>query len=261
MLFLSFLFLVPSLAQQFVCPLGNGVLPPTFHGSAGGEALTLLATPTALFLTPKGDTVGTYYCILSAFVNPNEQKEIFITIGSLRNTPTDQDVTCAYLDLTKAPAAVVFNVSDPSGQQCPIKAGLPFKAWAPSSSAPALPTCPERNAPIPRDLVGQGTLKDAQQSGNSHLLLGGGAWTTVLQGALVTVQCVAAVAFPPGQPAGLAQLQLSNAAAGDSEACAWVLRKSASLLQYKLGKGKVCPTDFSGALTIPFVYNSTAAAP
>ena len=252
------LSLVIAQTLPFTCPAGNSALPSEFCGTAtGATGSTLITTPTAFFQTLPGDSIGNFSCVLGAFVNPNAPMEVFITIGNQRNAPADQDVTCAFLSLatSKAPH---FAESDPSGQLCPIKAGLPFSAWAPSP--PALPACPERSVAVPAELEGEGVLQDAAQSGNSRLLLQGRAWTTVEQGSLVTVRCVASVSSPPAQPAGLVQLVFSNAArSGAAQACAWALPKGATHLQYKLGAGAACPTDFAGAATIPFAFNSTAA--
>lgn len=250
------LFVPLTLALPFPCPIGTGLLSPPFLGSATSPSTSLQTTPTALFLTQAGDTIGTYSCILHTFTNPNAEKEVFITIGSERNPPADQDVTCAFLSLTAAPA-VIFNLSDPSGAACPIKGGSPFSGWSPSPPAPALPACPSRSVAVPASLAGQGKLADPSQSGQSFLLLQGAAWTVVEQGALVDVSCVAAVSNPPGQPAALVQLEFSNSESGAVAGCAWALPHRPDALQYKLGKGRACPTDFNGASTIPFKYNAT----
>ena len=197
--------------------------------------------------------------MLSAFINPNAPTDVFITIGSTHNAPADQDVTCAFLSLAVAGTAH-FAQSDPSGQLCPIRTGAPFSAWTPSP--PTLPACPERSVEVPAELQGVGVLADAAQSGTSRLLLQGRAWTTVEQGSLVAVRCVTAVSRPPAQPAGLVQLEFSNAASGGgvAQGCAWALPRGAAHLQFKLGAGAACPADFSGAATIPFAFNSTTAA-
>jgi hypothetical protein len=246
-----------SAAPPFACPSGTGEIPAAFLGSAraaaGGAAL--LATPTALYLTPPGAAIGAQFCVLDAFPNPNSPRQLFVTIGSARNAPADQDVTCAFLDLTHAPQAS-FNVSDPTGQACPINTGLPFAAWRAGAPPPALPACPASAVALPPALQGEGRLADAEASGNSRLLLAGSAWVSVLQGALVETLCVAAVA-PAAGAAGATELRFSNAAAGGGaakEACAWVAPAPPARLRYKFGAGSACPGDFSHPSTIAFNF-------
>ena len=242
----------------YTCPSAINPVPSAFLGAATGHATTLITTPDSLFLFPTPDTTGAQFCVLNVLVNPNAPRQLFITLGSTSNTPADQDVTCAFLDLTHAPHAI-FNVSDPSGASCPIATGEPFSGWRPAQSAP-LPACPPSSAPLPAALQGQGRLSDAQASGNSHLLLHGTAWVTVLQGALVTTQCIAAVA-PIAQ--GVTQLLLSNAEkeGAPAQACVWVAPSPPSHLQYKFGPASGgCPADFSHPATIPFNFSGPAAA-
>jgi hypothetical protein len=257
---LSLLLALSAGASAFTCPAGAGLLPPAFHGSAASPALgTLVATGTTLYLTPAQDAIGSVFCILSVFVNPNNPAAAFITLGAAANPVADQDVSCAYLDLSAAPARVLFNVSDDTGQSCPMATGLPFAGWR--AGAAAAPACPRASAPLPAALAGVGRLADAQHSGSSRLELQGSAWTAVDQGALASVRCVASVSTAAAQ--GVTQLTFSNAVAagGAQEGCAWVQPQPPAQLRYKLGLGSACPTDFSRPHTIPFNFSSAAPPP
>ena len=246
-------------AAAFTCPEGAGLLPPAFRGTAASPTLgTLVTTGSALYVTPPRAAIGSIYCVLSAFVNPNNPAALFITLGAAANPVADRDVTCAYLDLSAAPA-ILFGVSDDSGLSCPINTGQPFGGWR--AGAAAAPACPPSSAPVPAALAGVGRLADAQRSGNSRLELQGAAWTAVDQGALASVRCIASVtAAAAAAAAGVTQLSFSNSPGAPQEGCAWVQRAPPAHLRYKLGAGRDCPADFSRPLVIPFNFTDAAAA-
>ena len=252
----AFLALVSAraAAAAFACPAGSNYVPSMFQGSAHSPYAVITISATTLFVTPPRDVVGTAYCIMHTFVNPNAPTQAFLSIGNAANSAADEDVTCAFLEVGLKGNAAVYNLSrTPDGSDCPIgPGGAPFAGWR-SPAPDALPACPPGGAALPRALWGEGALKDAEQSGNSHLLLDARALTTVEQGAIVKVRCAAAVAPAAG---GATAVSFSNSAAAGApvEACAWLEPVPPAHLRWKLGEAAACPTNFTGAATIPFTF-------
>lgn len=258
--------LVPVFGM-YTCPEGTNTLPTLFLGTMSNSQSTIMTTPTTIYVTENGDAIGSYYCILRSFLNPNINTQVFMTIGSASNAAADQDVTCAFLDVSKAPKTVIFNVSDPSGGACPINSGYSYTGWQPTGgSSPTLPACPTSSVPLPSSLQGEGKLTDPEGSKNSHLLLASTAWSTLSQGSIVTVLCAASISPISTKGASVTQITFSNTAgakddAGGAGGCVWALPVPPNHLSYKFGINGACPVDFSHPTTIPFNFSGAAVEP
>ena len=245
------LLLLGGACALFTCPVlpPTRQLPPRFQGLATRPSEeSILTTGTTLWVIPVRDSISSQYCIVDAFVNPNKPGQAFVTIGSLANAAADIDVACAFLDISTK-ATVRFNLTLDSNA-CPMAPeGVSYSWVQPSTLQPA---CPQSDATMPSSLLGSGNLTDDQNSGNSRLLVEAGSWTTVMQGSLVSSQCISS-AVPVGETPAY-ELKFSNAKKGMVEACVWAAPSSTSTLTWKAGKGSACPSDFTDATVTPFVF-------
>lgn len=253
-------------AAAFTCAPPKTALSAPFLGSwsSGIGQSRYHAEPHALSVTLGADTApDVQYCILDAFVPPTNAARAFITIGNAHNTGSNVDVACALLDVSGLPQSVEWGLEF-AVANCPTSSGLNFTGW----QAPTKLACPPSTAAIPAALRGNGSMVPAGYKANSFVETSAAAFTFVNEGALVSTWCAGDVAPAAGAPAGVTQVTFANSAApgADSAAgefagvpwtpgagCVWLARASDKALSFKWGTLE-CPTNFTGALTIPFAF-------
>lgn len=100
-----------TVAALYTCPPAAQPLAKKFQGSwtlmTGGVDFTTENTywTAATF----GNVVDTYFCLTNA--SETSAGVAQLNIGSLTNGPSKQLLSCARLDLTKAPGSINFHIS------------------------------------------------------------------------------------------------------------------------------------------------------
>jgi hypothetical protein len=281
-----------SAVALYTCPPAAQPLAKKFQGSwtltTGGVDFTTENTywTAAAF----GNVVDTYFCLTNTSeTSPGVAQ---LNIGSLTSGSSQSLLSCAQLDITKAPSSINFHISwDPTG--CPAQDGgayEDYKGWAPAGrSAPA---CPSAAPLVPPSMVGRGSVVPLGYKANSFLSVDGSSWSLVNEGALVTAWCASKVA---AKPAGVTELQFCNNPAGSQfcvqplstapeqppppqqqqrrqlqfgpqifggpgHGCVWVRKRSPKELEFKWGAYSMvgvafCPTNMTGSHVMPFNFS------
>jgi hypothetical protein len=235
-------------ARAWTCPPSNAV-PASFRGSLQNASTSVTLTADAVFVRARADAVDAFRCVLSAFVPPTRSTQVYLTYGSRYNYGNDTDTGCAFLDVSTPSAPLFFESLDIS--PCPIgPAGA--AAFAAAASAPP-DACPARAVAVPAPLRGIGNQSLASGDADARLALDAEGMTTVTEGSLARVACVARVAQPHGA-GGPVELAFSNAAGAPQSSCVWVERAGSRALAFKEGEGSACPLSFDGAAVFPFNF-------
>lgn len=258
--------LTAALASPFRCPSPSGhSLPASFIGSwsVGLGSSRYGASSNTLWTSLGVDTqADTSFCILDAFVSPNNARRAFVTIGSEANGGANRDVGCALLDLSGTPDVVEFAL-ELDISKCPLSQGLNYSGW--EAGPPSHPlACPAATVDVPKMLLGVGSMAPLGYKFESFLQLSQNAVTLVNRGALVTTWCP--VDVQPATAFGVWQIKFSNSEIMEKVepfspgiGCAWfypiIQDPNTSSLSYVWGT-VTCPSSFDNPVSIPYNYTS-----